>query len=86
MDHTLDCTATADIEEAYDFLVANCLKCCGSEECEHAFAFVEAHHDFCLHDQVPHRVEVGFHDLEEVCAKQCDIGPLKGPGRRISNR
>ena len=83
MEETLDCTQTAEIEGAYDFLVANCLKCCSSKECEEAFAFVEAHHDFCLHDQVPKEVEVGFHDLEEVCAKQCDIGRLKDPDHSV---
>merc|ERR1719313_292832 len=47
------------------------------------FAIVEAHHDFCLHDQVPHRVEVGFHDLEEVCALQCAVGRLKDPDHQV---
>ena len=80
---TIDCTATADIEAAYDALVASCLTDCSSATCAENFAFVEAHHDFCLHDQVPKRVEVGFHDLEEVCAKQCDIGPLKDPDHSV---
>ena len=80
---TIDCTATADIEAKYDALVANCLTDCSSASCAENFAFIEAHHDFCLHDQVPKEVEVGFHDLEEVCAKQCDIGRLKDPDHSV---
>ena len=79
MAFTIDCTDTAVIEAAYDAVVADCLTDCSSAACEMNFAIVEAHHDFCLHDQVPHRVEVGFHDLEEVCAVQCAVGRLKDP-------
>jgi hypothetical protein len=77
LEFTIDCTATAVIDKAYDYCAANCLTKCDSAECTKNFAIVEAHHDFCLHDQVPKEVEVGFHDLEEVCAKQCSIGRLK---------
>merc|ERR1719207_520766 len=79
MAFTIDSTDTAVIEAAYDAVVSDCLLCCSSDECERNFAIVEAHHDFCLHDQVPHRVETGFHDLEEVCAVQCTVGRLKDP-------
>jgi hypothetical protein len=64
---------------AYNALVADCLTDCTSEACTTNFAFVETHHDFCLHNQVPTEVEVGFHDLEEVCARQCVIGRLQDP-------
>jgi hypothetical protein len=74
---TIDCTKPSVIQAAYDFCEATCLKDCSSAECKKNFAIVEAHHDFCLHDQVPIKVEVGFHDLEEVCAKECTIGRLK---------
>jgi hypothetical protein len=65
----IDCTATQVIQDAYDALTKDCLKDCKSAACTKNFAIVESHHDFCLHDQVPKAVEVGFHDLEEVCAK-----------------
>jgi len=79
----IDCTATAVIETAYDAVVKDCLTDCTSADCKKNFAIVESHHDFCLHDQVPKRVEVGFHDLEEVCAVQCKIGRLRDPDHGV---
>jgi hypothetical protein len=75
----IDCEKTAVIQTAYDYCAKNCLTKCDSDDCKKNFAIVESHHDFCLHDQVPKEVEVGFHDLEEVCKPVCVIGRLQDP-------
>jgi len=79
----IECTKSAPIQTAYDYCKNNCLTDCKSDECKKNFAIVESHHDFCLHDQVPQEVEVGFHDLEEVCAKECVIGRMKDPDHKV---
>jgi len=76
---TIDCTKQTPMQDAYDALEKDCLKDCTSDACKKNWAIVETHHDFCLHDQVPKEVEVGFHDLEEVCAAICVIGRMKDP-------
>merc|ERR1719506_2481100 len=58
--------------------------CDNNDDCKKNFAIVEAHHDFCLHDDVPQDVEIGFHDLEEACGEKgarahCYIGRLPDP-------
>ena len=83
---TIDCSKTAPMQTAYDALVKDCLTKCDSDECKKNFAIVEAHHDFCLHDDVPKEIEVGFHDLEEVCAMQCVIGRLKDPDHSVCEK
>jgi hypothetical protein len=74
------------MQTAYDALVKDCLTKCDSDACKKNFAIVEAHHDFCLHDDVPKEIEVGFHDLEEVCAMQCVIGRLKDPDHSVCEK
>jgi hypothetical protein len=76
---TIDCKTPAPISTAYEYCKANCLTDCTSAACKKNFAIVESHHDFCLHDQVPHEVEVGFHSLEDICARECVIGRLRDP-------
>jgi hypothetical protein len=72
MDFTIDCSDAAAITAAYEAAVA--CSGCSSTECRKNFAIVETHHDFCLHDEVPYAVEVGFHDLEDKCEHECMIG------------
>jgi hypothetical protein len=72
MGFTIDCSDQDAMQAAYDAVVA-CTGC-SSTECRKNFAIVEAHHDFCLHDEVPHDVEIGFHALENKCEHQCMVG------------
>jgi hypothetical protein len=74
---TIDCTKTSVIDAAYDYLTANCNTNCAQLDCPKNWAIVESHHDFCLHDQVPKEVEIGFHALEQTCPKICSIGRMR---------
>jgi hypothetical protein len=83
LDFTIDCKKASDtagiVTTSYEYCKTNCLTDCSSAACKKNFAIVESHHDFCLHDQVPKTVEVGFHDLEDVCPRECVVGRLKDP-------
>jgi hypothetical protein len=78
----IDCTDQKTMEASYKALTKDCLTDCSSDACKKDWGIVETHHDFCLHDEVPHEVEVGFHDLEEKCAKSCTVGRKKDPDHK----
>lgn len=71
--YKIDCSDTATMLAALDFLNANgCGSNCSSEECEKNYYIVQAHHDFCPEADIPEAIEDGFHDFDEVCT-QCGI-------------
>jgi hypothetical protein len=76
MGFEISCADAAAVEAAYDFVKA--CDDCSTTECTKNWAIVEAHHDLCLHDEIPKRVEHGFHDLEAKCPHACLIGRKSG--------
>jgi len=76
---TIDCAKTDAMTEAMSALVAeNCAQDCMSDSCHKNFFIVQAHHDFCLHEEVPSTVLDGFHDFEGVC-HECEIVKKRDP-------
>jgi len=63
---TLDCTNTAKITDAINALDADaaCKAKDPSESCQSNYYYMQAHHDHCLHDQLPERIEKDLHDYE----------------------
>lgn len=69
----IDCTATAAMSDAFDFLkTGGCATDCTTDACQEAWYIVQAHHDYCQVDQLPSTIEDGFHDFDETCLS-CDI-------------
>jgi len=76
---TIDCTNTEAMTTAMSALIADgCDQDCLSATCEKNFFIVQAHHDYCLHEEVPAAVLDGFHDFEGIC-HECDIVKKRDP-------
>jgi hypothetical protein len=78
LDFVIDCSKPDAVKTAYDAVKA-CTDC-SAGDCYKNWAIVETHHDLCFHDEIPMEVEVGFHDLEEVCEHACLVGRKKEAG------
>lgn len=63
---TIDCNNKAAINAAWN-LVKNCSSCDATSACFTNFLIVQSHHDHCKPDDLPLEVELGFHDLVDVC-------------------
>jgi hypothetical protein len=75
----IDCTASQVLLDALVSLESNnCNIDCSSQLCESNFYIVQAHHDFCLHNEVPDPVEESFHIYESTC-KECKILRKRDP-------
>lgn len=75
----IDCSQRDLILNALSKLQANsCDTDCSSDECHKNFLIVQAHHDYCLHDEVPPPVEDAFHDFEGTC-EECSIAKKFDP-------
>merc|ERR1712050_362411 len=79
---SIDCTDTNDAEAVYDLLNAECTKgssgsCCTTTAQQTAWTKLVTYHDTCAHDEIPTKIEVGFHDYEHSCeAYFCNaVGP-----------
>jgi len=63
----LDCSDSAAIQTAVDNLDADtaCQALNPSPSCETNYHVMQAHHDHCLHDQLPTAIEQKLHDYEQ---------------------
>jgi len=79
LNFTIDCTQAELLETTLSTLVINnCSTDCSSDICHTNFLIMQAHHDFCLHDEVPTSVEDSFHDFEGKC-EECSITKKRDP-------
>jgi len=62
----LNCAAKSVMESAFDYLKNTeiCWSMDPTPTCREKFLIVQAHHDHCLHDQVPTEIEQHFHYYE----------------------
>mmetsp|Transcript_51944 Transcript_51944/g.62458 ORF Transcript_51944/g.62458 Transcript_51944/m.62458 type:complete len:233 (+) Transcript_51944:92-790(+) len=75
----IDCNNTKAMTDALAILVDNsCTTDCSSDICHGNFKMIQAHHDFCLHHEVPEVVENSFHDYNDVC-EHCSISRKRDP-------
>jgi len=63
----LDCTKMDPIRAAVDYLEAtpDCRTTTPGKLCEQNYFFMQAHHDHCLHHQLPTDIEKTLHDYED---------------------
>jgi hypothetical protein len=64
---TIDCSNTAKMVEASDYMELasnNCAQENPAEECTKNYHIIQAHHDHCLHDQLPIGLEKKLHAWE----------------------
>ena len=73
---SIDCsTAMTTTQAALDYLEANknvCQTATNSAECKSNYYVMQAHHDHCAHDDIPHEVEHEIHDFESYY-EECKI-------------
>jgi len=80
----LDCTDTAYIQAEVDKLKSNplCNQSNPPDECSDSYHVMQAHHDHCLHNQLPSGIEITLHDYEHYytdCFIKRQYDPSLGP-------
>jgi len=81
----IDCSDQTNMNQAIADLEANaCLEECNSDHiCRKNFLIIQAHHDYCLHEEVPEILETSIHIYENVCSEvHCDIKMKNDPNSR----
>eukprot|EP01090_Pellita_catalonica_P013085 TRINITY_DN3024_c0_g1_i1.p1 TRINITY_DN3024_c0_g1~~TRINITY_DN3024_c0_g1_i1.p1 ORF type:complete len:301 (+),score=18.05 TRINITY_DN3024_c0_g1_i1:102-905(+) len=77
----IDCDDQGAMMKAFNFTQDpdnNCLNECQKSGCRINYQIISAHHDYCLHDDVPTEIERAIHDLEGSCI-ECVIGRKYDP-------